>query len=144
MAALVSVTLQKPTADCFCGLRIESLDESGEQPRVLLVASGSIAEQAGLKEGDTLAVACGKEIASHEEALKLLRNAKGAVELRIRRAARKSTRSIIGSLLFGLRPLMSAVSGRTLTVMVSRRRRRSWWSCLTQRRKSQAQLTADV
>ena len=139
------MTLQKPTADCFCGLRIESLDESGEQPRVLLVASGSIAEQAGLKEGDTLAVACGKEIASHEEALKLLRNAKGAVELRIRRAARgKSTRSIISSLLFGLRPLMSAVSGRTLTVMVSRRRKRSWWSCLTQRRSSQAQLTADV
>ena len=135
------VTLDKSQGDV--GITVANAAD-GSGVVIIGLEQAGLAEQAGLKEGDTLAAACGKEIASHDEALKLLRNAKGSVELRIRRAARKSTRSIISSLLFGLRPLVSAVSGRTLAVMVSPRRRRSWWSCLTQRRKSQAQLTADV
>ena len=136
--ALLSLTMQKPRRDCFCGLRIVSL-ESGEQPRVLLVASGSIAEQAGLREGDTLASACGKPIGSNEEACDLLRNAQGAVELRIRRdpSYRKSTSDIISSVFGGLSPWMEAVSGRALASMCSA-------PCLAPRRKSQVHLTADV
>lgn len=83
---ILTLTLDKPPG-AKLGAQLKSVEGAGGDPapQVLHVRSGSVADRADLREGDHLVGVGGEEIRAHDQALRLLKAAEGAVELRVRR-----------------------------------------------------------
>jgi len=83
---ILTLTLNKPPG-AKLGAQLKSVEGAGGDPapQVLHVKSGSVADRADLREGDHLVGVGGEEIRAHDQALRLLKAAEGAVELRVRR-----------------------------------------------------------
>jgi regulator of sigma E protease len=84
------VTYQlQATADNAVGLKMLNLDPR-DHPEVMEVSSGSVAEKAGLKQGDHILSFAGVPIASRDQLIDLIRKRGGqTTEIRVDRGAQK-------------------------------------------------------
>ena len=77
------------TADNTIGLKLLNLDPR-DHPEVMEVSSGSVAEKAGLKQGDHILSFAGVPIASRDQLIDLIRKRGGqTTEIRVDRGAQK-------------------------------------------------------
>jgi regulator of sigma E protease len=84
----------KATTDNAIGLKLLNLDPR-DHPEVMEVISGSVAEKAGLKQGDRIISFAGVPIASRDQLIDLIRKRGGQpTEMRVDRGAQKVALSI--------------------------------------------------